>query len=124
MDRGSINDIPVFIRVFELSGGERTVIKEAPNVNGATVTTLGQSPQRYRADISLIQDGDWIVADYETASLDLRAMLLAGGPFTLRAPVVGELTGLWIDGTYSITLYDESAQLMSQGSITLIDAEP
>jgi hypothetical protein len=124
MERGSINDVPVFIRTTALSGAERTTIKEAPNVDGATAITLGQAPQRIRVDFMLIQDGEWIVADYETASLDLRAMLLAGGPFTLRAPVLGEVTGLWLDGEYTLTLYDESRQLASEGSITLIDAEP
>jgi hypothetical protein len=124
MERGSINDVPVFIRTTKLTGGERTVIKEAPNVNGATAITLGQAPQRIRADFMLIQDGEWIVADYETASLDLRAMLLAGGPFTVRVPVLGEVSGLWLDGEYELTLYDESRQLVSEGSITLIDAEP
>lgn len=124
MERGSINDVPVFIRTTKLTGGERTTIKEAPNVNGATAITLGQSPQRIRVDFMLIQDGEWIVSDYETASLDLRAMLLAGGPFTLRAPVLGEVTGLWLDGEYELTLYDESRQLASEGSLTLIDAEP
>lgn len=124
MERGTINDIPVFIRTTEISGTERTVIKEAPNVDGATAITLGQAPQRIRVDFMLIQDGEWIVADYETASLDLRAMLLGGGPFTLRAPVIGEVTNLWIDGTYTLTVYDETRQLASEGSITLIDAEP
>lgn len=124
MERGSINDIPVFIRTTALTGSERTVIKEAPNVDGATVVTLGQAPERIAVDFMLIQDGEWIVADYETASLDLRAMLLAGGPFTLSAPVLGEVTGLWLDGEYSLTLYDEARQLMSEGSMTLIDAEP
>ena len=60
MERGSINDVPVFIRVAELNGSERTVIKEAPNVDGATVVTLGQAPQRLRVDFMLIQDGEWI----------------------------------------------------------------
>ena len=124
MERGSINDVPVFIRTTSLTGNERTVIKEAPNVDGASVVTLGQAPQRIRVDFMLIQDGEWIVVDYETASLDLRAMLLQGGPFTLRAPVLGEVTGLWLDGEYSLTLYDESRQLASEGSMTLIDAEP
>lgn len=124
MERGSINDIPVFIKTTSLSGTERTAIKEAPKVDGATAITLGQAPQRIRVDFMLIQDGEWIVADYETASLDLRAMLLAGGPFTLRAPVLGEVTGLWLDGEYTLTLYDETRQLASEGSLTLIDAEP
>ncbi|MCA9695535.1 MAG: hypothetical protein KC636_38510, partial [Myxococcales bacterium] len=103
---------------------ERTVIKEAPNVDGATIVTLGQAPQRIRVDFMLIQDGEWIVDDYETASLALRAMLLGGGPFTVRAPVLGEVTGLWLDGDYTLTLYDETRQLASEGSLTLIDAEP
>jgi len=124
MERGSINDVPVFIRVAELNGSERTVIKEAPNVDGATVVTLGQAPQRLRVDFMLIQDGEWIVQDNETAALTLRAMLLQGGPFTIRAPVLGEVTGLWIDGSYSLSLYDESRQLACEGSITLIDAAP
>lgn len=124
MERGSINDVPVFIRTTQLTGAERTVIKEAPNVDGATAITLGQAPQRLRVDFMLIQDGEWIVDDYETASLDLRAMLLRGGPFTLRGPVLGEVTGLWLDGEYTLTLYDETRQLASEGSITLIDAEP
>jgi len=124
MERGSINDIPVFITTTALTGSERTVIKEAPNVDGATVVTLGQAPERVRVDFMLIQDGEWIVSDYETASLDLRAMFLAGGPFTLNSPVLGEVTGLWLDGEYSLTLYDEARQLMSEGSLTLIDAEP
>lgn len=124
MERGSINDVPVFIRTAQLTGSERTVIKEAPNVDGATAITLGQAPQRFRVDFMLIHDGEWIVEDYETASLDLRAMLLRGGPFTLRAPVVGEVTGLWLDGEYQLTIYDEARQLASEGSITLIDAEP
>lgn len=124
MERGSINDIPVFIKTTGLTGTERTVIKEAPNVNGATVVTLGQAPQRIRVDFMLIQDGEWIVADYETASLNLRAMLLAGGPFTIRVPVLGEVTGLWLDGDYTLTLYDEARQLASEGSLTLVDAEP
>jgi prophage DNA circulation protein len=124
MERGSINDVPVFIKTTQLSGSERTVIKEAPNVDGATAITLGQAPQRIRVDFMLIQDGEWITDDYETASLVLRAMLLAGGPFTLRAPVLGEVTGLWLDGEYTLTLYDESRQLASEGSLTLIDAEP
>lgn len=124
MERGSINDVPVFIRVAELNGSERTVIKEAPNVDGATAIPLGQSPQRLRVDFMLIQDGEWIVQDHETAALTLRAMLLQGGPFTVRAPVLGEVSGLWIDGTYSLSLYDESRQLACEGSITLIDAEP
>jgi hypothetical protein len=124
MERGSINDVPVFIKTTSLTGTERTVIKEAPNVDGATAITLGQAPQRIRVDFMLIQDGEWIVSDYETASLDLRAMLLAGGPFTLRAPVLGEVTGLWLDGEYELTLYDETRQLVSEGSLTLIDAEP
>jgi hypothetical protein len=124
MERGRINDVPVFIRTTSLSGSERTVIKEAPNVDGATAITLGQAPQRIRVDFMLIQDGEWIVADYETASLDLRAMLLGGGPFTLSAPVLGEVTGLWLDGDYTLTLYDETRQLASEGSLTLIDAEP
>ena len=124
MERGSINDIPVFIKTTGLTGTERTVIKEAPNVDGATVVTLGQAPQRLRVDFMLIQDGEWIVADYETASLNLRAMLLAGGPFTIRVPVLGEVTGLWLDGEYTLTLYDETRQLASEGSLTLIDAQP
>jgi len=124
MERGAINDIPVFIRTTQLSGSERTVIKEAPNVDGATAITLGQAPQRHRVDFMLIQDGEWIVDDYETASLDLRAMLLRGGPFTVRMPVLGEVTGLWLDGDYTLTIYDEARQLASEGSITLIDAEP
>jgi hypothetical protein len=124
VERGSINDVPVFIKTTALTGSERTVIKEAPNVNGATAITLGQAPQRIRVDWMLIQDGEWIVADYETASLNLRAMLLAGGPFTVRVPVLGEVTGLWLDGEYTLTLYDETRQLASEGSITLIDAEP
>jgi prophage DNA circulation protein len=124
MERGSINDVPVFIRTAQLTGAERTVIKEAPNVDGATAIPLGQAPQRIRVDFMLIQDGEWIVSDYETASLDLRAMLLGGGPFTLRAPVLGEVTGLWLDGEYTLTLYDESRQLVSEGALTLIDAEP
>lgn len=124
MERGSINDIPVFIKTTAITGAERTVIKEAPNVDGATVITLGQAPQRLRVDFMLIQDGEWIVDDYETASLDLRAMLLRGGPFTVRAPVLGEVTGLWLDGEYTLTLYDETRQLASEGSLTLVDAEP
>src|SRR5690606_16650566 len=124
MEKGSINDVPVFVRTTQLTGAERTVIKEAPNVDGATAITLGQAPQRLRVDFMLIQDGEWIVDDYETASLDLRAMLLRGGPFTLRAPVLGEVTGLWLDGEYQLTLYDETRQLASEGSLTLIDAEP
>ena len=124
MERGSINDIPVFIKTTGLTGTERTVIKEAPNVNGATIVTLGQAPQRIRVDFMLIQDGEWIVADYETASLNLRAMLLAGGPFTIRVPVLGEVPGLWLDGDYTLTLYDEARQLASEGSLTLVDAEP
>lgn len=124
MERGSINDMPVFVRTTAITGTERTVIKEAPNVDGATAITLGQAPQRISVDFMLIQDGEWIVDDYETASLDLRAMLLRGGPFTLRAPVLGEVTGLWLDGEYTLTLYDETRQLVSEGSITLIDAEP
>jgi hypothetical protein len=70
VERGSINDVPVFIRTTALSGAERTTIKEAPNVDGATAITLGQAPQRIRVDFMLIQDGEWIVADYETASLE------------------------------------------------------
>ena len=124
MDRGRINDIPVWISVTDVSGGERTVIKEAPGVNGALVETQGQLPLRYRVDFTLIQDGEWIVDDYETASLDLRAMLLEGGPFTLQAPVIGEVSSLWLDGTYSLKLYDESKLLASDGSMTLIEADP
>jgi len=124
MERASINGQPVWASMIELSGGERLVVREAPGVDGGSVETQGQLPQRFKLDFTLIQDGKWIVNDYETATLDLRAMLLSGGPFTVRMPTFGELTGLWIEGTYSLTFFDGDQRGISYGSFTLTDLEP
>jgi hypothetical protein len=125
MERGAINGVPVWIKILELTGNERTVIKEAPGVDGAVVETQGQAPQRYRVDFTLIQDGEVITSDVETASFELRAMLLDGGPFTLNGPVFEEITGLWLDsGGYTIKFFDETKLQISEGSITFVEAEP
>ena len=107
MRRGSINGIPVWIRLAELTGKERTVIKHAPGVDGAVVEAQGQEPTRYRCEFSLIKDGQWIVEDYEDATLRLRAMFLEGGPFTVSLPVVGELTDLWMADSLSLKFFDD-----------------
>lgn len=124
MEQGSINGIPVWLSTVTNSGGERTVIKEAAGVNGATVETQGQMPQRWSISFTLIQDGQWILDDVEGATLDLRSMLLAGGPFTLTAPTITEVGGLWLDGGYELQFLDESRRRLSTGSLTLVDAEP
>lgn len=125
MLRGAINGVPVWIKVLEITGNERTVIKEAPGVDGASIETQGQGPRRFRVDFTLIQDGDLIVDDVETAGFDLITMLLEGGPFTLEAPEFGEVTGLWLDpGGYTINWLDEAQLGIKSGSVTFVEGEP
>jgi hypothetical protein len=125
MLRGAINGVPVWLKLLELTGNERTVIKEAPGVDGATIETQGQGPRRYRVEFTLIQDGDLITDDVETAGFDLISMLLDGGPFTLEAPEFGEITGLWLEpGGYTINWLDETQLGIKSGSLTLVEGEP
>jgi hypothetical protein len=124
MERASINGQPIWASMIDFTAGERLVVKEAAGVDGGSVESQGQLPQRFKLDFTLIRDGKWITADYETATLDLRAMLLGGGPFTIRIPTFGELTGLWIEGTYTLTFFDGSQRGISYGSLTLTDLDP
>jgi len=124
MERGEINGVPVWLKVTDLTGNERTIVKEAPGVDGAVIEVQGQAPQRYRLEFMLIQDGEWITSDAETATLELRSMLLSGGPFTVSIPTLGELTDLWLAEAYSIKFYDETRLTISEGSIALIEGQP
>jgi len=124
MRRGSINGIPVWIKLVENSLGERTVIKEAPGIDGAVVETQGQMPVRYRFEFSLISDGEWIVDDYDTATLDLRAAFLNGGPFTVETPVFDELTDLWMEGAVTLPVFNSARQQITEGSVTFVEARP
>jgi len=124
MERGTINGLPVWIRLAELTLMERTVINEAPKIDGAVVEPQGQTPQRYRCEFMLINDGQWIVEDYETATLDLRTMFLFGGPFTVSLPLIGELTGLWMSEPVSMKFFDDQRLTLSEGSVTFVEARP
>ncbi len=124
MRRGLINGIPVWIKLVELTSMERTVLKEAPGVDGAVVEPQGQQPQRYRCEFALINDGQWIVDDYETATLDLQVTFLAGGPFTVTLPVQGELTNLWMAEPLSLKFFDDQRLMLSEGSVTFVEGRP
>ncbi len=121
MERGAINGLPVWVRLSELTNQERLVVKEAPDVDGAIVEPQGQMPSRYRLEFMLINDGEWITSDYETASLDLRSMFLGGGPFTVSIPVLGEITDLWMEEPVTLKFFDESRRTVSEGSVGLIE---
>lgn len=123
MERGSFNGLPVWISLVENTVGERVEIKEAPGVDGAIVEPLGQMPQRYRCEISLIRDGKWIVDDYETATLELRAMLMTGGPYTVAMPSLGELTDLWLTDAPTIKFFDAQRRLISDVSMAFTEAQ-
>jgi hypothetical protein len=124
MERGSINGIPIWVKMLENTGTERTVVKEAPGVDGAVIETQGQGPQRWRLDFALISDGQWITDDYETATLSLRAAFLDGGPYTVSMPIVGELTDLWLAEPVTMKFFDTTRRGISEGTVTLIEAEP
>lgn len=124
MERGAINGQPVWVRIVNLNAGERLVVQEAPGVNGATVESQGQLPGRYRCEFTLVSDGEWIVEDAETASLNLRAMFLAGGPFTVETPVFGELPGLWLPDGYELSAFDHERLNTAEGSCTFLEGVP
>lgn len=124
MEKGAINGIPCWLQVAELTGGERTIVKEAPGVDGARVETQGQGPERYRLQFCLIRDNEWIVDDPETATLNLRAMLLSGGPFTVDMPTFDEVEDLWLASPYSLTFFDADRLRIANGSFELIQAKP
>ena len=124
MERGAINGVPVWVRLSELTNQERTVVKEAPDIDGALVEPQGQMPSQYRIEFMLIRDGEWITSDYETASLELRAMFLEGGPFTVSLPVLGELTDLWMAEAVTLKFFDETRLAISEGSVTMLEGRP
>ncbi len=124
MERGAINGVPVWIRLVELTGGERTVVKEAAGVDGALIETQGNLPDRFRVEFTLIQDGVAITTDIETATLELRAMLLEGGPFTISIPTFGEATNMWLAEPYTLKFFDESRLRVTEGSASLVQGRP
>lgn len=124
MERGSINGTPVWVKAVDYSGQERTVVKESPGVDGAVVEVQGQAPSRYRLDFTLIKDGEWITDDYDVASLELRAAFLSGGPFTVSAPGIGELTDLWMAGEVNLRFFDDTKKYIAEGSCSFIEGEP
>lgn len=124
MERGAINGLPVWLKVVDFTGGERTVLKEAPNVDGAVVEPQGLLPDQLKIQFSLIRDGQWIVSSYEAATLELRAALMEGGPFTVQVPMFGEVTGLWLAEPYQVTYFDDQRLRLAEGSATFVAADP
>lgn len=124
MERGSINGIPVWLKKVDYTGGERTIIKEAPGIDGALVETQANSPDRFKLEFELIRDGEWIVRDVEAASLELRGALLNGGPFLVGLPVFGEVADLYLAEPYQVSFFDAGRRSLTAGSLSLIQGEP
>lgn len=123
-DPGRINGAPIWIRRLDVSGAERTAVKEAPGVDGAVVELLGQAPESLSIVFELIRDGEHITADAETAWFDLRFALLGGGPYEVEVPVYGVLSGLYQDGGWSLTVYDDEREGVISGQIAFVDVDP
>lgn len=128
LQRARVNGIPIWLAKLDVSGGERTVLKEAPHINGARVETQGQLPVTYTLDFNLFRDGTHQTEAVDTASINLRGMLALGGPFELELPrhdgISETIPGLWLTSPWRVTIWDGSITSIQSGQLTLTDAQP
>ncbi len=128
MERGRINGVPIWIKSIEVTGNERTIVQEAPAVDGATVEVQGQGPVSYRIEFEVFTDGEHIIDSVDVAATNLRGVLALGGPFELEMPLgpagYDIKAGLWLDGPWSMRAYDPNRLGAQSGSLSLLNAEP